>query len=764
MPEINSIPVQFELKNATTGEGILYTKGAGSDNQTLLLNIINKSRGDLNIAQVIGTAAAESFHFALCFPPGMLQKPELISIAPGPGNTNAWSMAWAKDRTDADCFYLLKTDSAPLALAPDKSLAFAITKVNVSESGGSRNATVELRYRRISLAGQPLPEGFRRQYLSVLNAFPVNLSDLENISSLGGLRDQLEVLRDRILPPLSVRIYDGWNYLIGGREQTVSIEISLNTTFWGLVADPQVSADSNTEIRIEGGDKDIKIVSGESLSPTEWNASAATEQTNTFVKATAKSGITAVISKTKTLRLKVVANTGPMRLSSLRVICKNLKSAQEKYEDFELTIPLYVGSLAVLPKGAVSIGSGYALSMNSMERGSLTIGATDLNYGGGTNQWNGNTAGLMLECAANTEIAVHDSNTRVASLLYYEGDTANRITLGRNMGWGKSDVRIANNLNIEGKLAVGMTTVPTATLEVVGKGGTNVDFIVNGRMMSNNNDGGFWVKDDRFVGGHSTDNIGIWNGAAWRLSVNKAGAIALNGPQGDENTNGVLFVGAGGWPNLRMGVVNDGAEARGWIQTHGSKPLYINPLGNNVIINKGGGSVGIGTITPRQKLDVNGNLFVNDQIILDSGAGQQWQIYAEKSDPGDPDLFFHYSGNRSGWASGWLEPMGSGWRNNSDASLKTNVEALAGVLEKVLQLRPVEYHFTNEEAQRPKHLGFIAQEVEAVFPDMVKEKRNLKSLNYTDFGVLAIAAIREQQALIEQLKSAVNTLKEKINQ
>jgi hypothetical protein len=41
----------------------------------------------------------------------------------------------------------------------------------------------------------------------------------------------------------------------------------------------------------------------------------------------------------------------------------------------------------------------------------------------------------MLECYSNTEIVVHDNNSQLASLMYYEGDTTNRIAIGRNMGW-----------------------------------------------------------------------------------------------------------------------------------------------------------------------------------------------------------------------------------------------------------------------------------------------------------------------------------------
>jgi hypothetical protein len=85
-----------------------------------------------------------------------------------------------------------------------------------------------------------------------------------------------------------------------------------------------------------------------------------------------------------------------------------------------------------------------------MQTGSLTIGDTLLNYGGG-NTWTANTAGLMFECLNNTEIAVHDASKRVASLIYYEGDTVNKITIGRNMGWDAiSSVVINGTITLNG--------------------------------------------------------------------------------------------------------------------------------------------------------------------------------------------------------------------------------------------------------------------------------------------------------------------------
>lgn len=111
--------------------------------------------------------------------------------------------------------------------------------------------------------------------------------------------------------------------------------------------------------------------------------------------------------------------------------------------------------------GNVSItsaeGQNYACKNNFMAPGSLTIGGIDRNYGGGTS-WNNNTAGLLLETLDNTEIAIHDSNLRLASFMYYESIN-NRFTIGRDMGCGAISA-----VNIQGSLQVnGQTNILTGT-------------------------------------------------------------------------------------------------------------------------------------------------------------------------------------------------------------------------------------------------------------------------------------------------------------
>lgn len=99
-------------------------------------------------------------------------------------------------------------------------------------------------------------------------------------------------------------------------------------------------------------------------------------------------------------------------------------------------------------------GGTFAVPTGFMAAGSLTIGATDKNYGGATNGWTSNTAGLLLECSDYTEMAVHDAGTRLASFMYYNGP-ANVFIIGRDMGNGTTQVLIPNQLVVGTKISIG---------------------------------------------------------------------------------------------------------------------------------------------------------------------------------------------------------------------------------------------------------------------------------------------------------------------
>ena len=117
--------------------------------------------------------------------------------------------------------------------------------------------------------------------------------------------------------------------------------------------------------------------------------------------------------------------------------------------------------------------------------------------------------------------------------------------------------------------------------------------------------------------------------------------------------------------------------------------------------------------------------------------------------------------NGNTWQAGTLTTVGnitSGGNitANSDISLKDNIEAIPGALDKVLQIRGVTYN-RNDIEDNPRQTGVIAQEVEKVLPEVVNEDANgIKSVAYGNMVGLLIEAIKEQQARIDALEERLN--------
>ena len=92
---------------------------------------------------------------------------------------------------------------------------------------------------------------------------------------------------------------------------------------------------------------------------------------------------------------------------------------------------------------------------------------------------------------------------------------------------------------------------------------------------------------------------------------------------------------------------------------------------------------------------------------------------------------------------------------NSDEKLKTNVKTIQDALIKVTKLRGVEFDYK----ETGKHsLGFIAQEVEKIIPELVFGD-DPKSVAYQNFVALLVEAIKEQQKQIDDLRNRIDAIK-----
>ncbi|MDH4035762.1 MAG: tail fiber domain-containing protein, partial [candidate division Zixibacteria bacterium] len=99
----------------------------------------------------------------------------------------------------------------------------------------------------------------------------------------------------------------------------------------------------------------------------------------------------------------------------------------------------------------------------------------------------------------------------------------------------------------------------------------------------------------------------------------------------------------------------------------------------------------------------------------------------------------------------------------SDKRYKKNISNLSGSLDKVLKMRGVSYDWNQVDYPKhdfddQKHLGFIAQEVEELYPEMVMtDKNGYKSVDYSRLTPVLVEAIKEQQEQIKSQNAQIET-------
>lgn len=150
------------------------------------------------------------------------------------------------------------------------------------------------------------------------------------------------------------------------------------------------------------------------------------------------------------------------------------------------------------------------------------------------------------------------------------------------------------------------------------------------------------------------------------------------------------------------------------------------------------------------------------------------------------NLFF--SGTYSGWAGYFnADVFCGGTYFGSDRRLKKDIKPITNALNLVDQIAPVSYHYNTEAYpgigldENRLSYGFIAQDLEQVMPELVKDKLldlnankehtttvtdsketgSFKVVNYSLLIPILTQAIKEQQVMIDQLKKEVELLKTK---
>jgi hypothetical protein len=110
----------------------------------------------------------------------------------------------------------------------------------------------------------------------------------------------------------------------------------------------------------------------------------------------------------------------------------------------------------------------------------------------------------------------------------------------------------------------------------------------------------------------------------------------------------------------------------------------------------------------------------------------------------------------------------------SDIRLKEAIKPLSGALDKVKALRGVSFAWKMPrsakkemppemlaELREQRHIGFIAQEVEKICPDLISiDDQGYKSVDYARLTPILLEALKEQQAVIEAHQARLDQLEQ----
>jgi hypothetical protein len=89
----------------------------------------------------------------------------------------------------------------------------------------------------------------------------------------------------------------------------------------------------------------------------------------------------------------------------------------------------------------------------------------------------------------------------------------------------------------------------------------------------------------------------------------------------------------------------------------------------------------------------------------------------------------------------------------SDIRVKDNVETIPNALDKLDQIRGVTYTRTDLEDKERRYAGVIAQEIEAVLPEAVRDLGNIKAVDYNATIALLIQAVKELTDKVKALEA-----------
>lgn len=318
----------------------------------------------------------------------------------------------------------------------------------------------------------------------------------------------------------------------------------------------------------------------------------------------------------------------------------------------------------------------------------------------------------------------------------------------------------------EGRVGIG-TDSPQHTLHVVGSGERTV---LAHNTATTDDAYGIWGESG------STTGRGVFGWASNSAGTNYGVYAKTESPTGYAG----YFEGGRNYFQGKVGIGKDAPDYPLDVDTDGILAIQAVVHANGVAAVKGettraagksvgvwgvasartGGSIGVqgdslspdgyaGLFRGRFRIEHNSTAEVAWPVGIDNkNQSRKFLVGMRLSDDG----FFDVTNNALDASPNFARLNNTGnWTVVSDRRLKRDIQPLAGALDKAMALEPVSFRFKNADSDsNDKQIGFIAQDVRKQFPSLVTEG-DLLTLNYSGLSVVAIAAIQEQDRIIDHL-------------
>ncbi len=382
--------------------------------------------------------------------------------------------------------------------------------------------------------------------------------------------------------------------------------------------------------------------------------------------------------------------------------------------------------------GGMAIGSGYAGSTSAFANGLIVEG--DVGFGATTQIGSGKFiisevttgfSGMYINTSAGGEpFYGYAQGGSAVGWTYVDGGDANKWKLNL------SGVRMA--MTTGGLLGIG-TTTPVNRLDV--EGGMAIGSSYSGTSLAPTN--GLIVQG----------NVGIGQtSSSYPLTVNGQGYFTGSVGIGTTPTTNDLYVQSGSSSSIVVNGFNSSVLSSGF-------------SGSSLTIGSGTGFYG--TTEWRMSSNTGGFLIIGQQSVNQA-------LYFTRNSSGIAVMSSSHFGP---YSNAGLDLGVSSYRwdriyyttgilGTSDKRMKKNIRSLDYGLEEIMALRPVDFEWRDFE-DRGKEMGFIAQDLQQVLPEMITEADDEEKtllVNQMELLPVLVKAIQEQQERIEDLEKQVKSM------